>query len=124
MLPRWPKGSPCASSTWLRRGSGDIGGDAYGSVLEAAVVARVAIRYDETKADLVHDEEFEAVLFPLPDPVDVSSLVRVDYDDRDLRTDVPTALTYRLTEARIHTKSFFNEHRTGPPRPPHAQSVD
>ena len=44
-----------------------------------------AIRYDETKADLVHDEEFEAVLFPLTDPVDVSALIPVDYDDRDLQ---------------------------------------
>ena len=32
---------------------------------EPAIVARVALRYDETKADLVHDEEYEAVLFPL-----------------------------------------------------------
>ena len=34
---------------------------------EAAVVARVALRYDDAKADLVHDEEYEAVLFPLAD---------------------------------------------------------
>jgi hypothetical protein len=52
-------------------------------------MARVAIRYDETKADLVHDEEYEAVLFPLGDHIDVTSVVQVDYDDRDLRTDRP-----------------------------------
>ncbi len=92
------------AAPWL----GDIGGDSRGNVLEAAVVARVAVRYDETKADLVHDEEFEAVWFPLTDPVDVSALVRVDYDDRDLRVDAPAAATYRLTEARIDTKTFFN----------------
>ena len=71
--------------------------------------ARVAIRYDEAKADLVHDEEFEAVLFPLVDPVDVSTMTHVDYDDHDLRTDVPAGVTYRLTEARIATKTFFND---------------
>jgi hypothetical protein len=92
------------AAPWL----GDVGGDSRGTVLEAAVVARVAVRYDETKADLVHDEEYEAVLFPLTDPVDVSALVRVDYDDRDLRADAPAAATYRLAEARIDTKAFFN----------------
>ena len=93
------------AAPWL----GDVGGDSRGTVREAAVVARVAVRYDETKADLVHDEEFEAVIFPLTDPADVSTLTTVDYDDRDLRTDAPTGATYRLTEARIHTKTFFNE---------------
>jgi hypothetical protein len=93
------------AAPWLR----DVGGDSRGNVFEAAVVARVAVRYDETKADLVHDEEYEAVLFPLTDPVDVSTLVRVDYDDRDLRADAPAGATYRLTEARIGTKTFFNE---------------
>ena len=32
--------------------------------MHAAVVARVALRYDDEKADLVHDEEYEAVLSP------------------------------------------------------------
>jgi hypothetical protein len=91
------------AAPWL----GDVGGDSRGTVLEAAVVARVTIRYDETKADLVHDEEFEAVLFPLANPADVSSLVQVDYDERDLRTDVPVGAVYRLTEVPIATKSYF-----------------
>ncbi len=93
------------AAPWL----GDVGGDARGTTLDAAIVARVAIRYDEAKADLVHDEEFEAVLFPLVDPVDVSTMTHVDYDDRDLRTDVPVGVTYRLTAARIATKTFFND---------------
>jgi hypothetical protein len=93
------------AAPWL----GDVGGDSRGTVMEAAVVARVAIRYDETKADLVHDEEYEAVLFPLTDPVDVSTLAQVDYDDRDLRTDAPAGVTYRLPDARIATKTFFND---------------
>jgi iron(III) transport system ATP-binding protein len=50
------------------------------------------VRYDDTKADLVHDEEYEAVLFPLGERVDMARLVQVDYDDRDLRTEVHTLL--------------------------------
>ena len=93
------------AAPWL----GDVGGDSRGTVLEAAIVARVAIRYDETKADLVHDEEYEAVLFPLGDQVDVSTALQVDYDDRDLRIDVPTGATYRLTDAKIATKTYFTQ---------------
>ncbi len=93
------------AAPWL----GDVGGDSRGTVLHPAVVARVTIRYDETKADLVHDEEFEAVLFPLTDPVDVSSLIRIDYDDRDLRPEAPAGATYHLTATRIATKTFFTD---------------
>jgi hypothetical protein len=91
------------AAPWL----GDVGGDSLATTYEAAVVARVAIRYDETKADLVHDIEYEAVLFPLGDHVDVSTAVQVDYDDRDLRTDAPAGAVYRFTEAPIDTKTFF-----------------
>jgi hypothetical protein len=92
------------ASPWLR----DAGGDSRGTVLEAAVMARVAIRYDDAKAGLSHDEEFEAVLFPLTDPADVTTLIQVDYDDRDLRTDAPDGATYRLPDARIATKTYFS----------------
>ena len=91
------------AAPWLS----DVGGDSAGTVREAAIIARVAIRYDEAKADLVHDEEYEAVLFPLADRVDVSKVVQVDYDDRDLRTDAPAGVVYRLTDAKISTKTFF-----------------
>ena len=37
-----------------------------GRVHRAAAIARVQLRYDDTAADLVHDEEYEAVLMPLP----------------------------------------------------------
>ena len=87
----------------------DVGGDAMGMVGEAALVARVALRYDETKADLVHDQEYEAVLFPLADHVDVSRAVAVDYDDRDLRDSAPDGWTYRLSGAPLDQSSFFKQ---------------
>ncbi|HEY4611238.1 MAG TPA: helicase HerA-like domain-containing protein, partial [Ilumatobacteraceae bacterium] len=67
-----------------------IGGDPRGTRFEASVVARVALRYDDEKADLLHDEEYEAVMFPLTEPVDVSRSLAVDYDDRDLRAAAPS----------------------------------
>ncbi len=98
-----------AAAPWLA----DIGADPRGTALAPAVVARVSIRYDDTKADLVHDEEFEAVLFPLGDPVDASALVQVDYDDRDLRVDAPTGGIFHLTDAPIDTKAYFAEAERG-----------
>ncbi|MGD9797751.1 MAG: ATP-binding protein, partial [Acidimicrobiia bacterium] len=71
------------AAPWLR----EVGGDPAGTRHEPAVVARVALRYDETRADLVHDTEYEAVLFPLGDAVDVTRAVAVDVDDRDLRAE-------------------------------------
>jgi len=84
-----------------------IGGDPRGTHLEAAIVARVALRYDDDKADLIHDEEYEAVLFPLAAQVDTSRAVAVDYDDRDLRVEVPSPASYRLAAAPIGTKTFW-----------------
>ena len=64
-----------------------VGADPAGTVRAPAIVARIALRYDEEKADLVHDEEYEAVIFPISQQLDVTGAVAVDYDDRDLRTD-------------------------------------
>ncbi|MFT3855594.1 MAG: DUF853 family protein [Ilumatobacteraceae bacterium] len=84
-----------------------VGADPAGPALAAAIVARVALRYDDEKADLVHDEEYEAVLFPISQQLDVSRAVAADYDDRDLRTEVPAGVAYRLTDAPIANKAFW-----------------
>ncbi|MEQ8439283.1 MAG: DUF853 family protein [Ilumatobacter fluminis] len=87
----------------------DVGGSERGNRLQAAVVARVNLRYDETKADLVHDEEFECVITPLHDHVDVTQLVAVDYDERDLRTAPSTESTvYKMSDAKLTNKTFFS----------------
>ena len=91
------------AAPWLA----EIGGDPHGTRYEASVVARVAIRYDDDKADLVHDEEYEAVVFPLADPVDVTRSLAVDYDDRDLRPDAPNPCVYRLPGTKVKDKSFW-----------------
>ena len=71
-----------------------VGGNPTGTTRSPAIVARVALRYDETKADLIHDDEYEAVLFPLAEQLDVTALVPVDYDDRDLQVDAPADVSF------------------------------
>jgi hypothetical protein len=78
-----------------------------GSHLQAAVVARVHLRYDDTKADLVHDEEYEAVLAPLAATPDPADFVAVDYDDRDLLDAAPAQGVYVLPDAAIARKPWW-----------------
>jgi hypothetical protein len=75
--------------------------------MTAAIAARVRLRYDDTKADLLTDEEYEAIIHPLAATVDVSAAVPVDYDDRDLLTGAPSGAQYVLPEAPIGTKAFW-----------------
>lgn len=84
-----------------------VGADPTGTTRSAAIVARVALRYDETKADLVHDEEYETVIHPLGEQLDVTTLVPVDYDDRDLQVEAPPGVTFQLPAAPVATKAYW-----------------
>ncbi|MEO1059026.1 MAG: helicase HerA-like domain-containing protein, partial [Actinomycetota bacterium] len=100
------------AAPWLRDLE-HVDADPTGERWEAAAVARVSVRYDETKADLVHDTEFEAVLAPLPPEVDTvaveSRLASVDYDDRDLRDAPDRERIFRAPAAPITTKSYWQQ---------------
>jgi hypothetical protein len=81
-----------------------------GRVHRAAAVARVHLRYDDVKADLIHDEEYEAVLMPLPLAADASGFLAVDYDDRDLLAAPASGpAAYEITDAAIDTKAWWAE---------------
>ena len=99
VMVRWAD----VASPWLAT----IGGDSRGGRYEASIVGRVALRYDDEKADLVHDEEYEAVIFPLTDPVDPTRSIAVDYDDRDLRPDAPVPCVFRLPNVALKDKTFW-----------------
>ena len=109
VMPEVADGTPVryvdVAAPWLA----DVGGDERCDRLEAAVVARVRLRYDESKADLVHDEEYECVITPLGEVVDPTRAIAVDYDERDLRTEpVSDAPVYQLTAAKLKNKTFFS----------------
>jgi hypothetical protein len=87
--------------------SAAIGVDPTSSTFDAGIVATVEMLFDDTKAGLRHTELLECVLFPLTDPVDAASMVAVDYDARDLRTEPPSGASYRLPNVPIRNKTFF-----------------
>ncbi len=85
----------------------EIGVVPGGSRLSPALIARVAMLFDDTKADVHETAEWEALL-PIsgPDP-DWADAVHVDYDARDLRREPPVGATYVLTDAPIRDKTWF-----------------
>ncbi|MCB0995547.1 MAG: DUF87 domain-containing protein [Acidimicrobiales bacterium] len=86
-----------------------LGAVAGGTRLEPALVARVGLFFDETAADLRHEAEWEAVVYPIGEPIDTENIHAVDYDDRDLLTDAPEGAVYVLPDARLNTKGFFSD---------------
>lgn len=85
----------------------DIGAVAGGRRLRAGLAARVRLLFDETKGDLRHEAEWEAIVAPLGSDVDGGDFRPVDYDDRDLRSTPPDGAVYVLPDGKIHTKTFF-----------------
>ncbi|MFT7474619.1 MAG: hypothetical protein ACI81L_001544 [Verrucomicrobiales bacterium] len=87
----------------------DIGGHAAGKRLVAGVAARVNLLFDDTKADLRHEVEWEAIISPVGDDIDVDDAVEVDFDERDMRNGkLSEDHVYALPAAKIHTKTLFN----------------
>jgi len=94
-----------AAAPWAEH----VGARADGRRLQPALAARVRLLFDDTKGDLRHEAEWEAVVGPLGIDVDGDDFIPVDYDDRDLRRDPPDGAVYVLPEAKIHTKGFFTD---------------
>jgi hypothetical protein len=68
---------------------------------------RLRLLFDEKLGDLRHEEEWEAVLFPLRERIDPEDAVAVDYDSRDFRDQPPDSATYVLGGPPIDRVDFF-----------------
>ena len=88
--------------------AGEVAADPTGSVFEPAAAATVQLLYDETKADLNHNETYEAVIYPLDGVIDMSDIIAIDHDDRDFTTTQPGGATFRIPDQRLDTKTFWN----------------
>ena len=89
-----------------------IGASADGKRLQAALAVRVELLFDDTKAKLRHEAEWEAIISPLNGPVDADDAIIVDYDDRDLTSDEPANAIYVLPDAKIQNKTYFKTAQT------------
>jgi hypothetical protein len=102
---RWV--APTAS--WLA----DVGGDPAGTSYEPAILARVHLRYDEAKADLVHDVDHDTVLFPLDATVDSTRGANIPFTDSELLATPPEGAIYRLTSAPIGEAKAWKQFERG-----------
>jgi hypothetical protein len=91
------------AAPWL----GAVGASATGRRLRGAAIARVRLRYDDEKAGVVHDEEYEAVLPELPAIPSADGFVAVDYDDRDLAAPAPGGAAYVLLPSEATSKTYW-----------------
>ncbi|MFN8124952.1 MAG: DUF87 domain-containing protein [Candidatus Nanopelagicales bacterium] len=82
-----------------------------GQRLVAGAAARVMLRYDDARAGVTHDEEYEAIVFPLPEHTATLTPIVVDYDDRDLTTTAPAAARFALPLAKVDTKTYWTQLR-------------
>ncbi len=89
-----------------------IGAKPGGNRLQAGLVARVRLVFDELNAGVDHREEWEAVIFPLAETFDPREARSVDYDARDFEPAPPRGATYVLPVAPINTASFFRSAET------------
>lgn len=84
-----------------------VGAKPTGTRMDAAIVARVALSYDDRVAGVDHRETWEAVFYPLGSTFDPSRAYAVDYDPRDLETTQPAGATYVIPQAPIDKTTYF-----------------
>ncbi len=90
----------------------ELGAVASGKRLQAGLAVRVEMLFDETKAKLRHEVEWEAIITPLDGPLDPDDALIVDYDDRDLIKQAPDNAIYILPDAKIKNKTYFSAAKT------------
>jgi hypothetical protein len=83
-----------------------VGAVASPTAYRAAVAATVSLKFDETRADVDHDEVWEAVFPTLDDPFDPADAIAVDHDERDFAAS-PTGVPYELPNVPIDTSAWW-----------------
>ncbi|MCX6460613.1 MAG: DUF853 family protein [Actinobacteria bacterium] len=107
VMPSIAQGIPISfvdpATPWLA----EVGAVSGGSHLRAAAVARVNLRYDDRPSNTLHNEEYEAVMLPLPEIPTSGSLINVDYDDRDFISGAPVGAAFGFVPAEAKNKTYW-----------------
>lgn len=73
----------------------------------AALAVRMHLLYDDTKADLRHEAEWEAIVRLDGPRVDPDDATVIDFDDRDFNDDAPEGAVYVLPDAEVDNTKIF-----------------
>ncbi len=112
VMPQVAAGTPVAfldpGADWTDQ-VGAVPPTGVGPRLVAGAAARVRLNFDDARAGIAHEEEYEAVVVPLPTQSAGVVPLAVDYDDRDLQPDAPAGARYVLPDAKIDTKTYWTQ---------------
>ncbi len=91
--------------------AGTVGITGDGGPYQAGLAFKVKLLFDEERSGLSlrHEEEWEAVLFPLGGDPRVEDAAVVDYDERDFRDAPSVEAPYVLPDAPISDAKLFRE---------------
>jgi Helicase HerA, central domain len=82
-------------------------GSVPGHRLSPGAIARVLLRFDDARAGIVLDQEYEAILTPLSPFPTAAEFRAVDYDDRDLLPTPPPGAIYRIPPTEVGAKTWW-----------------
>lgn len=82
-------------------------GSVPGHRFTAGAIARVLLRFDDAKAGVVLDQEYEAILTPLSPFPAADQFRAVDYDDRDLLPTPPPGAVYRIPPTEVGARTWW-----------------
>lgn len=89
-----------------------VGFDPTGTRLSPALAVRMHLLYDETKADLRHEVEWEGIVGIDGSRIDPDDAVIVDFDDRDFDAEPAGQQVYLLPDAPVDKSPFFTKTKT------------
>ncbi len=87
----------------------EAGLDLTSTRLVPALAVRMNLLYDDTKADLRHEAEWEAIVRIDDDRIDPDDATIVDFDDRDFTDVAPDGAVYVLPQADIDSSPLFTQ---------------
>jgi hypothetical protein len=102
------QGWVASATAWLDK----VGGAPNSSTYSPALAVRVSMMFDDTAADLRHEQEWEAIVHPIAAVIDTDAIVSVDHDDRDFSSIAPTGAVYVLPDADINKAAWFKTAQT------------
>ncbi len=82
-------------------------GSVPGHRFTPGAIARVLLHFDDAKAGIVLDQEYEAILTPLSPFPAADQFRAVDYDDRDLLPTPPPGAVYRLPPTEVGARTWW-----------------
>ncbi|MGH8924128.1 MAG: helicase HerA domain-containing protein [Acidimicrobiia bacterium] len=110
-VPVAPAVAPGVAVTYLDTAAPwatEIGAVTGSTKLAPVVAATVNLLYDDTKSSVNHTEAYEAILTDPGNPLTSESVVAVDHDPRDFRSEVPSGVSYTLTATAMDNAAFWN----------------